>query len=340
MKIGKILVPTDFSEGATSACDFATVLAQQFQSKIDLFHVVPSLKYIAESIKNLGLPFDMDRDLYPQMVKQAKEMMEEHFNKCIDKEHRGQAQVVVDRKPFEDIIRKAVEDQCDLIVMGARGRHDDGILNWGSVTAKVVRHSPVPVLTIPTGIGREGVNKILYPTDLSPRSLSGLAMTAEMAAIMRAEITIFHVMEAYDSGTAENGSKKGKTRLEKMDEHILKSIELMFNSGNDSHITVERVKFKLYDHLLVDLGGKKYTVRFMTRVVKGVSAHYEIIEYAGSEHFDLIVMGTHGRSGLKYLFLGSTSEKVAQHARIPVLIYRSMETEIEEAGTMVKSTVT
>lgn len=60
-------------------------------------------------------------------------------------------------------------------------------------------------------------------------------------------------------------------------------------------------------------------------ITKGLSAHYEVTEYA-NEHADMIVMTTHGRSGLNHLFLGSTTERVVHATDIPVLTWRPVKT--------------
>lgn len=61
--------------------------------------------------------------------------------------------------------------------------------------------------------------------------------------------------------------------------------------------------------------------RVSTQVLHGDAAH-EIIELAKRDAFDLVVIGTHGRTGLKHMLLGSVAEKVVRHASIPVLVVR------------------
>jgi nucleotide-binding universal stress UspA family protein len=60
------------------------------------------------------------------------------------------------------------------------------------------------------------------------------------------------------------------------------------------------------------------TINVQTVIKKRISAHYAITEYA-EEHAHIVVMATHGRSGLSHLLLGSTAEKVARHLKLPVL---------------------
>ena len=65
-------------------------------------------------------------------------------------------------------------------------------------------------------------------------------------------------------------------------------------------------------------------------IEKGVSAHIGIEEYAPS-HADVVVMATHGHSGLAHFFLGSTTEKVAQSLDMPVLTVKPDTSKMDNA---------
>jgi nucleotide-binding universal stress UspA family protein len=71
-------------------------------------------------------------------------------------------------------------------------------------------------------------------------------------------------------------------------------------------------------------------VECVTKILKGDPAH-EIVGYAESNDIDLIVMGTHGRTGLDRMLLGSVAEKVVRHAEIPVLTVRGSEEQTDES---------
>ncbi|MGE0395339.1 MAG: universal stress protein [Kofleriaceae bacterium] len=64
--------------------------------------------------------------------------------------------------------------------------------------------------------------------------------------------------------------------------------------------------------------------RISTKLLRGDAAH-EIVELAKHDGFDLIIIGTHGRTGLKHMFLGSVAEKVVRHASVPVLVVRQKD---------------
>lgn len=73
----------------------------------------------------------------------------------------------------------------------------------------------------------------------------------------------------------------------------------------------------------IERGCMKQKVDLETVVLKGVSAHHEIVDYV-NEHGDLLVMSTHGRTGLARVLIGSTTEQVARHTKKPMLTIRSL----------------
>lgn len=322
VNLKKILVPTDFSSGSKVAYDYAREFAERFNAQIDFIHVVPSMKYLSESINTLGLPFDMDQDIYPHLVEKAKQTTEEDIKQYIPSQYRGKSIVVVDRKPSEDIINMVNKDGYDMIIMGTRGAHEDGLLKWGTVTEKVIRHSNVPVLSIPGKLPEEGIKNILLPTDLSDISFEGLPLALTIAGIFDCDVTLFHVLELYGSVSENTRSDPSKTELEDMDQKLYKAMTDALENQTKVKAWVERVPYQLYDHIIIEMNGGQSTIRFFTKVGKGISAHYEIVDFA-ADNMDLIVMTTHGRSGLKHLFLGSNTEKVAQHSKVPVITFRS-----------------
>lgn len=76
---------------------------------------------------------------------------------------------------------------------------------------------------------------------------------------------------------------------------------------------------KRLDEALTSSDRQRFKVR---TIVKIGDPLFQIVEYARVEHVDLIVMGTHGRSGVVHLFLGSVAERVVRTAPCPVLTVR------------------
>lgn len=143
------------------------------------------------------------------------------------------------------------------------------------------------------------IKKILYPTDFSEPSLYALNYAAEMAKMFDAELQLLHVM---------------------LDESQLVSFYLpQITVQNLAKDMEDGAKNKLEEFIKESpiLQG----VRYNYKMVKGI-ADEEIIKYAAESGTDLIVIGTHGRTGFEHVLFGSTAEKVVRKAPCPVLSVR------------------
>lgn len=138
--IRRILVPTDFSPGAAAAVDLAAEMAKAFGASITLLHVVavpanyapyPLIPLPGEWIR--GMRDDASRRLEQERARVAGP---------------STSSEVRDGRADEGILAAAVEGKYDLVVMGTHGWSGLKHALLGSVAERVVRHSPVPVLTI------------------------------------------------------------------------------------------------------------------------------------------------------------------------------------------------
>jgi universal stress protein A len=140
----RILLPTDFSDHADEALRYALALAQTHAASLCLVHAYDILPYTLPE----GMP--MVDDVQMGQLRQALEkQLQAAAQRARD---AGAAQVttqLVTGSASTEIVRLAGELQADLIVMGTHGRTGLTHLLIGSVTEKVVRKAPCPVLTIP-----------------------------------------------------------------------------------------------------------------------------------------------------------------------------------------------
>jgi nucleotide-binding universal stress UspA family protein len=136
--IKHILVPTDFSEPSERAMKLAIEIAQTFDARITLLHVwsIPNVGY-AEA---LSWPIDA-------MEREARKALE-NARVSVVKQHVATDALLREGKTFFLIIDAVKELDVDLIVIGTHGRRGLPRLVLGSVAEKVVRASPVPVLTV------------------------------------------------------------------------------------------------------------------------------------------------------------------------------------------------
>jgi universal stress protein A len=135
------------------------------------------------------------------------------------------------------------------------------------------------------------IDRILIPTDFSPCSLAALEHAEDLASIAGAELLLLHVQEL-----------------------PLTPAELI----ELTHDSAEREVSRIVDHFR----GRRVRARGLLRA--GAPVH-EIVEVAADENVSLIVTGTHGRTGVRHLLMGSVAEGLVRTARCPVLTVRSMD---------------
>jgi len=137
--------------------------------------------------------------------------------------------------------------------------------------------------------------KILFPTDFSHLSDAALEHASALARDTGATLLIVHVEEppmAYGGGEMYYGiPEPDRDEVRRMTEAV---------RPTDPE------------------------VRFEHRLVDGSPAE-EIVRVADEEHVDMIVIGTHGRTGLKRLLMGSTAEQVMRLAKCPVFVFKTAD---------------
>src|SRR5262245_29402143 len=144
------------------------------------------------------------------------------------------------------------------------------------------------------------IKRILVPVDFSDDSLKALAYARDIAKAFGAELLLLYVVEPVYYATPA---------------------DMYVTTPNMTMLLDEQRKIGTTPlrRLITDLEKKKQRVRGM---VKTGSPGQVIADTAKSVRADLIVIATHGRSGLAHLFMGSVSEKVVRHASCPVLTVR------------------
>ncbi|HLR26473.1 MAG TPA: universal stress protein, partial [Fodinibius sp.] len=313
--IKKVLVPTDFSENASSAYEHALEIARRFNATVDFIHIIPTLKYFSESIAQMGGTLDMEGEIYPKAQKNSIQKMEKLMEECLPEEYRGEAICKIGRKPSARIVDWARDGGYDLIVVASKGKHETHLLR-GSITEKLIRHSEVPIFSVDKKLSSDGLNRILLPTDGSQLSFLALPMALSLAEIYGTEIIFYHALELY--GEEIRGGDAGENpQDDNIYETIVDRLEAYLDTGPQDHISVSHEQESKSGRFEIDEEGGACSVPFTIVIEKSVSAHLGIESYAET-NADIVVMATHGRSGWARLFLGSTTEKVSKHLAIPV----------------------
>jgi nucleotide-binding universal stress UspA family protein len=145
---------------------------------------------------------------------------------------------------------------------------------------------------------------ILVPTDGSALSEIAVQQAVNLAFVLRAKITAIHVVGGYRPAFESEGFK-----MPKMPDLKERFEEEETARANKILGTVKKA-------------AAEAGVTCFSAVVTGDSPHEAIIEYATASKCDLILMASHGRRGLDGFLLGSETQKVLTHSKIPVMVCR------------------
>ena len=288
----KVLCPVDFSLGSQQAMLQAVRLANARDAELVLAHVwyMPPLAYVEEPPFPLDTIQAMIQDEERGLAAAAAEATRLGARRVTTKFLAG--------VPWDQIVELVRGDPgFELVVMGTHGRTGLDRVLLGSVTEKVIRHARCPVLAVPARGQVSEFHHVLCPVDFSDSSRQAVALAAELAAPGGAGITLLHV------------------------------VELPVTYSGDPHIEgfiedLDKRAARLLEEWAWDLK-TKVSVPVAVRSRIG-SPGAQILSVLDSDAtLDLVVMGSHGRTGLRRVLLGSVAEKVVRHAARPVLVART-----------------
>jgi nucleotide-binding universal stress UspA family protein len=299
MNIKKILWASDGSKESDSALRYATFLAEKFGAEI-LSIFVSEIHFPITSL------FPIPEDAIMDIVEKTEKRFENRFirvSKRLKEKGINSTFKIVRDGAVEGIIKAVKSNGCDLIVMGKHGQGFVERAIIGSNTAKVLRKSPVPVLSV-KGKGRKSISKIeniLVPVDVSDDTESAILSSLELAEIFNASVTLLYVFWL-DENVYDIPPSLVKKFIEKSHQKL------------DQIANLNKKKFLK--------ANKRTKLTLSTKVLHGVSPALAIRYYANKNKIDFIMMNTHGRKGIKRIVLGSEAEKVIREAPCPVLVFR------------------
>ncbi|MBI3932039.1 MAG: universal stress protein [Acidobacteria bacterium] len=278
----EILVPSDLSPASDRAFDHARLLAEQFHSRLVLYHAVE-----VDDSKSVGDPPQPAREVWRRVELAAHEHMARRVaGLAVGSEIRMERTTSV----HEALVAFVRARHADLTVMATHGRGGFAHLVLGSVTETVLHHARTPVLCVREP--EHGValpyRRVLVPTDLSEASRRAFPLAALLARAFDAEVLAVHAVGL------RTGATSGVTDVV------------------ESRVPSEEAVLAF---LQPDFAG----VRVAPRVELG-SAWDRITETARQDRADVIVMSTHGPDSLTDRVLGSHAERVVRHAPCPVLV--------------------
>ena len=298
MKIDTILWATDGSQEAELALGYAKYLAGLTGAGIIGLHVIPLPGGLFfEALREKDAAFEE----WQQGIEGQAEDRFADAKKELEESGIPFEGVLVRGEPAEEIIAFAERRKVDLIVMGKRGH---GLLEKvvvGSETAKVLRGSHVPVLAAKRDKQFDGgsIERIIVPVDLSDEAESAFTFALDLAELTGADVTAVYAL-----------------RLDMYAQDIPAGALDIVIKESYSELANTAAKFsKSYE----ESKGVKLSKPVTTDVVHGISPALSISQYAKENDADLIVIHTHGRTGIERFVLGSVTERLIPESPCSVI---------------------
>jgi nucleotide-binding universal stress UspA family protein len=293
----RILVGVDDSDVSREAVAFAARLAREHDGQLVLAHSVNWAPVVTQMVSSS--PILDTRPIVDDLKQQGQTLLDAAMDVALHAGVKAEPHAL-EGEPAHRLLEYAAESHCTLIVMGTHGRQGLQRVFVGSTTEAVLRASAIPVLTLRAGVTHPEAagrcfERIVVAIDDSEPSDAALEVACAFPAEDRRYVALCSI-----AGTAVVVGDKS------YHEAVM----------HDLRAQAER---------LVDAAEGKARARGVTaeaRVAEG-NTDEALIAAAKEEKADLIVLGSHGRRGLRRFFIGSVAEGVVRRAPVPVLVIRT-----------------
>jgi nucleotide-binding universal stress UspA family protein len=276
----KILAATDFSTRSQRALRRAGVLARDIAAEITLLHVVDD---------------DQPSALVDLEKREALRYLEEQMVSIAELQGLKCDSAVVAGDPFDGILKAAEARSIDLIVMGAHRKQLLRDIFVGTTIERVIRTGSYPVLMVNAEV-EHSYNQVMAAVDMSMPSARAIKKAKETGLIGNASLSLVHGFDAFAKGKMSNAGI-GKDEIAR-------------------YVATERLQ--VGRELVAFLEANDFRVdNWSLRIKEGgpVEAIKEAINEVAP---DLLVIGTHGRSGLMKILLGSVTESILRSVDVDV----------------------
>ena len=275
----KILVPTDFSDNAKKAIDYAVALAEKANAEIVLLNVTTVLDSTFSSRKALVKEYNNTR--VESIREQLKELQQSIAAnnakvKLTTQLYEGEVQ--------DSILQCAADENADLIIMGTQGAGRLKKIFIGSITAGIIGNTTVPVLAIPKKAEWKKLENILFATrqlDVNNKIFTPVLKLAQL------EAALIHVAVFTDTDDDDAGDYMEHGRL--------------LNAYRQT------------------LPSRYKDINFKTVQLEGEEFDDTIEQYINDNQIDMMVMTTHKRSFWESVFNSSMTKEMSYHINIPLL---------------------
>ncbi len=293
-----ILCPIDLSDASVRPLAYAAAFARWYEARLTVLHVVPTFDPMQVRSGSLGDPV---RIVHPM----PREQVLDELRRALDAIETATLDVTLAAEAGDavpTIVDRAVAIPADLLVMGTHGRSGFDRLLLGSVTEKVLRKAPCPILTVPPHAPARAptdatFKQILCPVDFSQSALQAFGFALDLARQAGGSVTVLHAIE----WLADEARAHAHFNVQEYRQHL----------AEDAHARLQAL-----------LAEQPRTGCDAKDVVVTGRAYREILETAAALEADLIVMGAQGRGGVGLTLFGSTTQQVVRAATCPVLTVR------------------
>ena len=278
----QILAATDFSTRSQRALRRAGLLARERGAELALVHVVDD---------------DQPPDLVALETREADRILGEQIGAMAELQGLRPRSLVIAGDPFDGILRAAASTGADLVVMGAHRKQLLRDILVGTTIERVIRTGPVPVLMV-NGEVEQAYRTALATVDLSESSVNAIRTGTALGLPGGARLALVHAFLPLAKG-------------------------LMLYSGLDrdtidGHVADERVRATKELTTFLEANGLDDHGQPVRVVEEG--APFEVISTAVKQvKPDVLIIGTHGRSGIAKALLGSVTEEVLRSLDVDIL---------------------
>lgn len=300
-KINTILVPSDFSKHSEHALHYAASLGERFGATVHLLHVVTLH----------GLQGECGPEVFPDMaslLQRADSAAREKLDRGADESGAAEVQVIKaltrSVNAFEAIVDYAKRKSVGLIIIATRGNTGLAHVLLGSVTERVVRYAPCPVLVVEEGdrdfvdpeTGAVTIKRVVIADDFSDAAKHALERAVKFLAPYKPEIHLVHAVET-----------------EVPPVYALAGVESVFQL----HPDLNRKLTSLLQERAKELIPEDWKV---TSVINEGKPHRVVTEYTEGTKADLLVVAAETNIDIGERIMGGTTERIVRRAPCPILV--------------------
>jgi nucleotide-binding universal stress UspA family protein len=288
-----ILFPTDGSDPAESALEYALQIASEHEATIHILNVADTGRDSVTTVRG---------EVIDALEAEGQRIVEDAAQHARD---RGASVVseVLQGDPYETIVDYSNQSTTDCIVMPTHGRRGIHRFLLGSVTERVINTAEVPVISVNPDRDRPfryPCQHVLVPTDGSRGAELALTEGIDIAKATGATLHLLHVVETGSLGPDARSVLKEGELIERANEILAEATEKVEEASLDA----------------------------VTSVIEHGEPAKVIRDYIDENEIDLTVMGTHGQTDFSRYVMGGVSAKLVRTSPVPMLWVREPESDI------------